>query len=80
MAKIHVEDWGTGYWDCYADGSAYRPGVNHLAGMVGFIKELVDECGMGDITHASHGNKAIPPRGPILSRLEIAPGHVFIFK
>jgi SAM-dependent methyltransferase len=30
----------------------------HNFGMVGLIKELVDECGMGDITHGKYG---VPP-------------------
>ena len=44
-----IEDWGTGYWPGWPDGRAYDGG-NHLAGMVGLIKELVDECGMADVT------------------------------
>lgn len=35
-----VEDWGTGYWGDWPDGQNYGP--NHYAGMVGFIKDLVD--------------------------------------
>jgi len=31
---------------------------SHDFGMVGLIKELIDECGMGDITHPQYG---IPP-------------------
>jgi cephalosporin hydroxylase len=39
-----VEDWGTGYWPDWPDGKA--PEKNHQAGMVGFIKNLIDECGL----------------------------------
>jgi SAM-dependent methyltransferase len=45
-----IEDWGTGYWDRWPDGRAWRAGEPHLAGMVGFIKELVDEQGAHDLT------------------------------
>jgi len=43
-----IEDWGTGYWPSWPDGRKYT-GKNHPYGMVGFIKELIDECGMADI-------------------------------
>jgi SAM-dependent methyltransferase len=45
-----IEDWGTGYWDRWPDGSAWRAGEPHHAGMVGFIKELVDEQAAHDVT------------------------------
>jgi hypothetical protein len=57
-----VEDWGTGYWDDWPDGSRYQrcrteafDGMlpkrqpSHDAGMVGFVKSLVDLVGAGDI-------------------------------
>lgn len=44
-----IEDWGTGYFHYWADGAAYE-GKNHLAGMVGFVKELIDEVGSPDHT------------------------------
>jgi O-antigen biosynthesis protein len=44
-----VEDWGTGYWPNWHDGAAYNSGVPHVAGMVGFLKELVDEVARKDI-------------------------------
>ena len=45
-----IEDWATGYWDWWPDGripvaepdAALRM-PNHDAGMVGFIKQLIDE-------------------------------------
>jgi FtsJ-like methyltransferase len=50
-----IEDWGTGYWDTWPDGSRYQEyplkfyaGVfpkripSHDFGMVGFVKSLVD--------------------------------------
>lgn len=51
---------------------------SHNFGMVGFIKELVDECGMGDITHPING---IPPyRRSKFDKLQISHGQVFILK
>lgn len=47
-----IEDWGTGYWENWPDGQAYRPGQNHAAGMVGFVKSLVDEVGAHDRSRA----------------------------
>ena len=40
-----IEDWGTGYWGTWQDGAEYTP--NHTAGMVGFVKRIIDQCGMG---------------------------------
>ena len=54
-----IEDWGTGYWDDYPDGKivdleAYHrtPSslTSHTDGMVGFIKQLIDEQGAADAT------------------------------
>jgi hypothetical protein len=52
-----IEDWGTGYWDDWPDGAHFQefPETvfqntlpkrlpSHDFGMVGFIKQLVDEC------------------------------------
>ncbi|MEP2030967.1 MAG: class I SAM-dependent methyltransferase [Paracoccaceae bacterium] len=51
-----VEDWGTGYWDKWADGkdfvSAKFDGdriISHDFGMVGFVKYLIDHTATGDI-------------------------------
>lgn len=38
-----IEDWGTGYWDSWPDGSR-----DHDSGMVALVKDLVDECGAVD--------------------------------
>jgi len=51
---------------------------NHNFGMVGFIKSLVDECGMADITHQQFG---IPPqRQSKFKKMQISHGQVFIVK
>lgn len=119
-----VEDWGTGYWDDWVDGIAYRShqkGYSHLLyrltravarlqtnrfigrtplavnvlskvkaavlksqyhshdfGMVGFVKELIDELGMGDITHPQHG--AAPQKSSKFREMRISPSHLFIIK
>lgn len=52
---------------------------NHDWGMVGFVKELVDELGMDMITSPERGSK-IPKRDCKFQRMEIFPGQVFIFK
>lgn len=52
--------------------------ISHDYGLVGFIKELIDEVGIDDITNPDRG---VPPQ--IQSRLksmEIFPGQVFIIK
>ncbi|HEV3468328.1 MAG TPA: hypothetical protein VG148_03335 [Pyrinomonadaceae bacterium] len=51
---------------------------SHDFGMVGFVKELVDECGMADITHPVHGT---PPQRPSRFReMRLSPSHLFVFK
>lgn len=51
---------------------------SHEYGLVGFVKELVDECGMADITREDRGT---PPFRPSKFReMRISPGQVFIVK
>ena len=63
-----IEDWGVGYWPSREDGGVYqpapfqpRPGAvqrrfpSHDFGMVGFLKELIDECGAEDISDPDKG-------------------------
>jgi SAM-dependent methyltransferase len=50
----------------------------HNYGLVGFVKELVDECGMADITREDRGR---PPFRPSkFAEMRISPGQVFIVK
>ncbi len=57
------------------NGSQFR---SHDYGLVGFIKELVDECGMADITREDLGT---PPYRPSkFKKMEISPGQVLIVK
>lgn len=80
-----IEDWGTGYWDSWPDGKCYEKPlseekriVSHDYGMVGFIKELIDECGMGDITHEKFG---IPShRESKIKLMQVSPGICFVVK
>jgi len=51
---------------------------SHDYGLVGFIKELVDECGMADVTREDRG---VPPYRPSkFKEMRIMPGQVFIIK
>lgn len=51
---------------------------SHDYGLVGFVKELVDECGMSDITRPDRGT---PPYRPSkFKEVRILPGQVFIVK
>ncbi len=51
---------------------------SHDFGMVGFIKELVDELGMGDITHPQFG--VHPHRPSKFREMRLSPGQLFIVK
>ena len=78
-----IEDWGTGYLDDFPDGKKFEPKPStldpfpcHSHGMVGFVKELVDEQGAASI---ALGCKA----GWRLSKFQhllITPGIVFVTK
>lgn len=52
---------------------------SHNFGMVGFVKELVDELGMDMITNPARGS-ILPQRAPKFLKMEIFPGQVFIVK
>ncbi len=52
---------------------------NHDTGMVGFVKELVDEVGMDAITNPKRGSR-VPKRENKITNLEFTPGQVFVFK
>jgi hypothetical protein len=122
-----TEDWGTGYWPEWPDGSCYsdslpkpvhkinraatylsrvqaklrqalRLGFNdpmqtkkclrpsdenfssHNYGMVGFIKELVDEVAWPDIIHPKYGDSSLAKRPSSISQLTLYTGHAFIVK
>jgi SAM-dependent methyltransferase len=52
---------------------------SHDYGMVGFVKQLVDECAMADVTARGRGGLE-PSRLSQIARLSITTGHVFVFK
>ncbi|MCD4680087.1 MAG: hypothetical protein K8S00_06850 [Bacteroidales bacterium] len=51
---------------------------SHDYGLVGFVKELIDEVGRGDITHPKRG--VAPPQPSKIKSMEIFLGQVFIVK
>jgi SAM-dependent methyltransferase len=51
---------------------------SHDFGMVGFVKELIDECGMADITHPTNGTGT--PRTSKFREMRLSPSHLFIVK
>ena len=51
---------------------------SHDYGMVGFVKELVDELGMADITHPVYGTGT--PRPSRFREMRISQSHLFITK
>jgi len=51
---------------------------SHDRGMVGFVKQLIDEIGVGAITSPEFGRP--PQRTSRISRMEVSPGLVFVFK
>ncbi len=52
---------------------------SHNYGMVGFVKQLIDELGMDAITNPER-NGPPPQRFPKFQRMEVCPGQVFIVK
>ena len=51
---------------------------SHDFGMVGFVKELIDECGVGDATMPGKGSGSFRPS--TFSQLRVSQGHVLVFK
>ncbi len=89
-----IEDWGTGYWDDWPDGKSldldsYNPPAgkqvdpkaplkSHSHGMVGFIKQLVDEQAAHDVTRKTLTGH--PARNSKFQSLTITPSIVFVKK
>lgn len=74
-----IEDWGTGYWDSFPDGSRFQnyPLLphdqnlpkripSHDFGMVGFVKSLVDLTGESDIKNNHSDVSKFSPRIKVL--------------
>ena len=84
-----IEDWPTGYYDDWPDGKTLdidlynvenveitkTPFQNHCYGMVGFVKQLVDEQAAGDVTKFS-----IKRRYTKFNNIVITPAIVFVKK
>jgi cephalosporin hydroxylase len=84
-----IEDWPTGYFEDWPDGKAldfdsYKkdtveitkiPFPNHSYGMVGFVKQLVDEQAAGDVTKFSK-----PRRYSKFDNIIFTPAIVFVKK
>lgn len=82
-----IEDWGTGYWDDHPDGEicdldAYRRDMksleSHTCGMVGFVKQLVDETAAADITRKRFSGTA--QRQSKISNMTIFPSVIVVQK
>ena len=78
-----IEDWGTGYMQNWPDGAAYTPSAfdsaqrfpSHDAGVVGYVKSLVDHVGRADIVAGGGQIQAFP-----IEFMTVAPGLVFMKK
>jgi hypothetical protein len=102
-----IEDWGTGYWDDWADGKSLDLDANpptelkkttlerlwlkitgkvdsklpmhcHSYGMVGFIKQLIDEQGAHDVTRKKLSGR--PGRESKFDNIIVMPSLVFVRK
>lgn len=85
-----VEDWGTGYWDSWTDGSRFQRFLtetpesahpkrfpSHDFGMVGFVKSLVD---LAHDTSNYDPAAPPPPRNAPLKAVEFRAGVVMCLK
>lgn len=54
--------------------------VTHNFGMVGFVKELIDEVGWDDITCPGRGGSSLTRRASVISKMSIYHGQVFLVK
>lgn len=54
--------------------------ATHNFGMVGFVKELIDEVGWDDVTCPGRGNSSLTRRASVIRKLSIYHGQVFLVK
>lgn len=76
-----IEDWGTGYWSDWSDGERrrwWKRRARHEAGMVGLVKELVDEVGAADLTRGALRNP--PGRASRFRQMILAHGICAVVK
>jgi len=79
-----IEDWGTGYWPTWPDGrelvvepDSERRMPSHDAGMVGFIKQLIDEV---HIDAVREGFYEPPPRQSKFASMKLYAGLAIVRK
>ena len=82
-----IEDWGTGYWPKWPGGKAFDSSLHfnqnneqffsHQNGIPGFIKQLVDEVAMADVTDRRGLNSSA---ASLFEFVHIYPGIVFVKK
>ena len=86
-----IEDWGTGYWSDWPDGSVYETYdtrvfhsgeflkriPSHDFGMVGFVKHVVDMVGMSDNRPTFTSKQNVTSQ---ISGMHIFPGTVVLEK
>ena len=116
-----IEDWGTGYWDSWADGKLYQGPQRiqpdgssearslrarlterlcqwlggsefqklrqidpnfacHNHGMVGFLKEVIDQLAWRDVTQPGRGNTELPDLTASVHEIHLYFGQAFIVK
>lgn len=80
-----IEDWGTGYWSTWPDGKKYDKKLSeqslnsHQAGMVGFVKQIIDQLAFNDINKdKNHTGKNISNLN--IKSIEYFPGLCFVYK
>jgi hypothetical protein len=87
-----IEDWSTGYWDDWFDGKSLdfntyqeqkpfepkKPMEGHNYGMVGLVKQLVDEQAANDVTRKNF--KGTKTRDSKFDQMIIKSSVVFIIK
>ena len=59
---------------------ARRTFPSHQIGVPGFIKQLIDECALGDITRQGRSSTKYRSKHCQISRLDVYQGQVFVFK
>jgi len=80
-----IEDWGTGYWPDWVDGGEFNEPMDtekefpsHHFGMVGMVKQLIDELARSDMKSDRLGND--PSKKPMIVEMAIYTGQVFLKK
>ena len=75
LRRVSPAAWAVGRLKAALLKRQYR---SHDIGMVGFVKELIDECGIEDITNPEFGRG--PKQQCKFRHMYVAPSHLFIVK